>query len=1274
MIPTNNEYPVFEANQVLSAEHLNSLSRYLDEQNRLATVVLHGIGIVCGLEISIINKSGSVAVGISKGYGVTSQGYLAIVEDGGFFADRYGKFTVQDDYGLFLTVNNKNKYTLLELLDKEHENYEGGEVLTEQVLLNQVVLLFVECQQSSLKNCTPGSCDDKGNKVTVRLRKLLISESELRMLNADIVKAIEKLHDSGDFFPDLTSRLNLPDIMLPRLDVPASGMTDAQSIYAAYRKILPRLRNLSLFAKTGAALDAAYSAFNPILPPLPVKFFSAKLQVIEAQYNDNLASNRVIYSQYYLDFLGDIIQTYDEFRWKALELMALCNPPEVLFPRHLELGETGTGNVTSNKVHRHYFRPSPALACQKQLRREVEQLFLRLRLMVEQFEVPSAAKSGTIEGSVKVTPSRQGDAAFSEKAIPYYYTTSPLLVKAWNFQKTSRGRWAQNYGYHITTDSALSYELEEQNFFRIEGHIGLDWRKVLEELLNKIRKYRLPFDVVALNAHPATVSADVLNDPLVSGCQSNDLEMIYTAWSKELECLMQEKIKALTDFRLPWRNEVKEVERAPLNLMTNINAGRVLSKINTFDAVVKTEGTFGKVFNVVLEKTAGAQRLNAPQLKEAIRNELLSEINDLSATAYDLAIDKRLDVVAAIINFSNAIPLKAEDLQYATLSEAYINMNLTIERYRDKLIAFDPSEAKAVLTQAQKDELIKMLKELQTNCLSKRLEELGAELERRKKKVDELIYFNKYARKHPALEHKSGVPKGGTFVLIFQEIPAHISVTEKKSFVTHTLAGELRSGNSIISAAVIPLKPEAFNVPERVVIADFFLPYRCCSDCPPVQFVLPAPRPVFVLKPECPGDNNFAVIKLEFSYRVPPCEIKIDDKEYMPLVDDTILLQVGKHQIVVRDSEGGISLPQEIEIFRRFKLEPDNPVCDESKKMYTVKIKVTDGRLPMTIDGKRVDAVADSANASVCYITTGSVKSGESVTVAVGDSSNCPPQQLVFKHTCCDLPCNGVALDGGYLFWLPVPTAEERLSAYRAEVVNFAFEYPKGKAIVLNEEEIKKLNEILNAITVDDLNNQFDEVVRRWIEEINGFLDKSGISFDFEKPTKQGFFATLRIEHFECLAFDFNIVSTYRIGDNPERKLDVGYSSRGTAIHGKVSLVRTDDVPQYLIPAFNTIKRFKCEPERQPEKPCDNLDIAVQIIAERLETGLSLSFKTNKDDQVDRCLWEVLDGTLFVSDKLIYDWTFMDNQFQEIEIRLSVFMKNGCRIVAEKRLSKIIQK
>ena len=51
MNPTqdNNNYPVFEANQVLTETHLNKAINYLDEQDRLTRANLIGIGIVGGL-------------------------------------------------------------------------------------------------------------------------------------------------------------------------------------------------------------------------------------------------------------------------------------------------------------------------------------------------------------------------------------------------------------------------------------------------------------------------------------------------------------------------------------------------------------------------------------------------------------------------------------------------------------------------------------------------------------------------------------------------------------------------------------------------------------------------------------------------------------------------------------------------------------------------------------------------------------------------------------------------------------------------------------------------------------------------------------------------------------------------------------------------------------------------------------------------------------------------------------------------------------------------
>src|SRR3546814_516070 len=72
----HNTYPVFVADQVLTATHLNQVVNYLDEQNRLTRNRLIGIGIVCGLEIRFTPGQ----IEITKGCGVTSQGYLILQE------------------------------------------------------------------------------------------------------------------------------------------------------------------------------------------------------------------------------------------------------------------------------------------------------------------------------------------------------------------------------------------------------------------------------------------------------------------------------------------------------------------------------------------------------------------------------------------------------------------------------------------------------------------------------------------------------------------------------------------------------------------------------------------------------------------------------------------------------------------------------------------------------------------------------------------------------------------------------------------------------------------------------------------------------------------------------------------------------------------------------------------------------------------------------------------------------------------------------------------
>src|SRR4051812_31325348 len=79
MMPSNDKFPNFVADQLLTKEDLNNMFSFLDEQERLTRVNLIGAGIACGLEVSAAADGSSVS--ISKGTGVTSEGYLATLDD-----------------------------------------------------------------------------------------------------------------------------------------------------------------------------------------------------------------------------------------------------------------------------------------------------------------------------------------------------------------------------------------------------------------------------------------------------------------------------------------------------------------------------------------------------------------------------------------------------------------------------------------------------------------------------------------------------------------------------------------------------------------------------------------------------------------------------------------------------------------------------------------------------------------------------------------------------------------------------------------------------------------------------------------------------------------------------------------------------------------------------------------------------------------------------------------------------------------------------------------
>src|SRR6185437_16825999 len=169
-----NEYLVFEADQVLTNDHLNQMFYYLDQQNRWTRNKLIGMGIVCGL--NLVQHAGVIE--ITKGCGITSQGYLILLDDNQYtYYTAYNAidtpndlpFTYPGDLPFYKTYcAGKNIYLLL--TDDDYNALESDQQLLAKTISSApdkyfddyVVVLFLEANEMDLKNCDAFDCNNKG--------------------------------------------------------------------------------------------------------------------------------------------------------------------------------------------------------------------------------------------------------------------------------------------------------------------------------------------------------------------------------------------------------------------------------------------------------------------------------------------------------------------------------------------------------------------------------------------------------------------------------------------------------------------------------------------------------------------------------------------------------------------------------------------------------------------------------------------------------------------------------------------------------------------------------------------------------------------------------------------------------------------------------------------------------------------------------------------------------------------------------------------------------
>ncbi|WP_319590469.1 hypothetical protein [uncultured Draconibacterium sp.] len=468
-------YHTFVENQVLTAEQLNEFVTYLDDQNRLAKVFLHGVGIVCGFSVKVnqsdeTNNDSTIEIG--QGVGITTDGDLLQLKEASELIEgfvpytHYKKFTDENaEYTPF-----REESGVIDMWEIFPEGGNNRVKLNNLKLEDKVVLLYLESYEDGGSLCTSIDCDNQGINQVQKLRVLIVNE-----------KGAEQIVKSDSIFTwhNITQLYTqLPEIKLPRINLQNVSSQSA-------------LRQRFSYAFSQAVISNLKDGFDTIFELFGIVSLSSK---IDQLLKLNLSKiNSLVDFQYRYDLLSDFIDTYNEIKKLLLHINVECSPAINSFPKHLLLGRLIETELY--KTFRHRVYKSPLSATEQFNRNKIRSLVSRAQHLLNNYQVNLTES----EQSIRVTPS-QVNGELGCRAVPYYYKLDDKFLKAWSFEKTLNLK--QNYNLSYTIDklenvpeiqSPLKFSTDEYNFFRIEGHLGLDAEECENQINSLIRANGLDF-------------------------------------------------------------------------------------------------------------------------------------------------------------------------------------------------------------------------------------------------------------------------------------------------------------------------------------------------------------------------------------------------------------------------------------------------------------------------------------------------------------------------------------------------------------------------------------------------------------------------------------------------------------------------------------------------------------------------------------------------------------------------------------------------------------
>ncbi len=946
----NLEYSRFVKDQVLTEVQLNEIIDFFEDQHRITRTCLIGTGIVCGLHLKRYPKF----ISLGEGVAVTTDGDLLKMS-----ATNYKYFAeyIQPDEGkydpFYYKLGTEDKAVKLYqlLTDDEKDKITSAEVFKieelDSKITNWIGVLYLEYYLKNQEKCTPTNCDNLGRRQVAKPKLLLLSKS-------DMEKVVHL--DTGEVIGD--------DIYLKYYEAYEKYFTFP--VIRPKRVILNNINTLQSNALAGAYFTASkegssalskaifdlYDAFHFLID----RDHSVNIKNLVDKLNTNLnTASNTLYAQYTYDFYKDVVTAYNELRDKLYSVAFECIPNLYAFPKHIMLGEPNIKYGPRPPQYRHQFYPSPAVSNHKHEVNVAIGMLDRLELMVLNFNPMEV-------DAIKITPSLDYNKPLEDRTIPFYYQNFNPLSQVWNYRKALKANDTLNLSYNANlyappvkdeTLNPLDYSIDEYNFFRIEGHIGKDYKTALNQLDTLKSQKGVPIDIVAVRLGDVKLSDINLDD---FECQFEDLNTILRAFQVEINCVLADGASFFSGFTAkpaaPHANMLRYIatEGQPPWIINNTTlkapvfnkvADEVFKKAATGNVKASVSDTVGATFTAAkpvvdfcdrflnpiyeinravkikiddhpdsfgkyYQKAMETEGLTVDEFTEKARTFAAAdpELNSLNEDERYVVFEYPTQIIGHLNVMQRFVPGAINEItqnfitDYRNFSQSFCK-RITIMRTRlEKYFRTGKYTSRGF-----ESNYMNMIDRLEKLCCgNEKLEVVMREIERRKTLILQNLSFSKYAEQHPGLEHKAGSHRGGTFVIVYASAPkstvaqpAFNNFIDRKQLVKDSSAGitrevigsqykdidsfalhvvrndetinredelnifftnnKIERGSAYSEFVIKELNTKITGISKiicrelsqpaaDIVIADFCLPYLCCSECPPMAFIIEKEKPV----------------------------------------------------------------------------------------------------------------------------------------------------------------------------------------------------------------------------------------------------------------------------------------------------------------------------------------------------------------------------------------------------------------------------------------------